>query len=1042
MTFLASWRPTLAAALAFDRSKIDAGFTVRCAVGVAIPLVAATVAGNPAYGVAAASGALMSGFASMQGIYRSRAIAMVGTALGMALAAFAGELAESSLASVVLVTVLAGYAYGIVASLGPAASSVAVNSVVSLIVFGRLGLTPRDAAVQAALIFGGGLLQTLLLVGVWPFRRHGAERQTLAAAYRALATSARSLAAGDIALPAATTIASVQAALGDPYPFARATEVAAFQALLDQAERIRASFAALATDRARYRSLGARRADTAVREALDACAAPLDDIATSLLEGRAPRALGDEWLRVEEFERHLASDDHRAEPSVVREMSAVFGQIRAAWRIALAPADEPVASEPAHAPIRFRYPSAPEALVRMRANLSLRSPFGRHAVRLGIALAVASVAGHLLAGGRGYWIALTTLLVLRPDFATTFSRGFARLAGTLGGALIAAGVALALHPSPHLNAALALGFATLAYLVFNANYGLFSLCVTAYVVFLLAVIGQGDADAVHERLVATAIGAAIATATMLVWPTWESDQVAERLADLLDAQRHFAGLVLGAYVDPHAADLEAMHDAQLASWQARTAAEVSVQRAIAEPDRSRATSDATLTGLLAASRRFALDILALDARIAHAGDGPSRPELAPFRDALLATLETNARFVRATAPDVFPQTGRGDVAPRGLRGRVRALGRRRTGWHVLTKRRRRARRQREHDVGARRADARRARSHDGRERRGCGGCGDEDDVMDQTLANRSRRRRGLLEGGVRRRRRARGDAGRTLRLRHPRRRGADARSDARRADRGRLARDARLAPRRRDDAAHHAEPRGRRVLRERRRRSQDHGRELAARIAHGFARSPRSEATIPWKLRPAETSARARHAAFGERHHGVGRLAAGVGTRDRERAATARRRRRDLPVPPESRGRTRPASPSPRPPASTRPARRSCRRRATYRPASRRRPQAARGARQTPGALAESTATIAGATSSAAAAQSRGMRKRFGRPAGMAILTCAAMRCHENERRVRLASGFRGESWSLGRDDGAFGPEVLSGGRPAGIFEVRLVIDK
>jgi len=203
---------------------------------------------------------------------------------------------------------------------------------------------------------------------------------------------------------------------------------------------------------------------------------------------------------------------------------------------------------------------------------------------------------------------------------------------------------------------LALVFATLAFSFLSANYGVFSLCVTGYVVFLLAIVGQPDAPAVHDRLIATGIGGAIATVAMLVWPTWEAEVVSERLADLLEAQRGFAARVLTAYVDPGARDFEAIHDAQIASRQARTAAEASVARVIAEPGRARRLRDETLLGLLAASRRFALEILALDARIAHLGDR-GVPELGRFRDALLATLDRNAGVVRAdgeaaTTPDL------------------------------------------------------------------------------------------------------------------------------------------------------------------------------------------------------------------------------------------------------------------------------------------------------------------------------------------------------------------------------------------------------
>ncbi len=649
-------RAALTSALTIDRSKIDLGFAARCAAGVAIPLVAGELAGNPAYGAAAAAGALITGFASMQGVYRTRAAAMLATAFGMGLASFAGSVAEPYGLAIVLLTALAGYAYGIIASLGPSASSVALNSIIGLVVFGRLGLSPQAAAIQAALIFGGGMFQTGLLVGVWPFRRYVVERNALATAYRSLANSARALASGDFTLPSASSLASVHLTLGDPQPFARRSDVVVFQALLDQAERIRASLGALATDRQRYLTLGARRADSLVRGALDACAAPLDDVANALLDARAPRAHSDEWLQIEEVEREIESPYASLGPTVARELHEIFSRLRAAWRIAGAPergaSDETndFAAAIAHAPARVRLPSVAETWSRMRAHIDLASPFGRHAVRTAITLGIAAWLAHVLPLSRGYWITLTAALVLKPDYTTTFSRGIARLGGTIAGALAAAALAVTFHPSAHLDAAFTLLFATLAFVVFAANYGLFSLAVTGYVVFLLAVAGQGDAEAVRDRLLATLLGGALASAAMALWPTWEADLVVDVLATLIEAQRDFARAVFDAIVAPENCDLGKVHDAQLAVWSARVAADTSVDRAVAEAGRPGAVDPERVVGILGASRRFGLEMLALDGALPHLCE-LAHPHLASLRDELTTALDRAAASLRGNVAE-------------------------------------------------------------------------------------------------------------------------------------------------------------------------------------------------------------------------------------------------------------------------------------------------------------------------------------------------------------------------------------------------------
>ena len=59
----------------FDRNGLEFAFGARCAIGVALPLVAGLLTDHPLYGVSAAIGALPVGFASRQGVYRSRASA-------------------------------------------------------------------------------------------------------------------------------------------------------------------------------------------------------------------------------------------------------------------------------------------------------------------------------------------------------------------------------------------------------------------------------------------------------------------------------------------------------------------------------------------------------------------------------------------------------------------------------------------------------------------------------------------------------------------------------------------------------------------------------------------------------------------------------------------------------------------------------------------------------------------------------------------------------------------------------------------------------
>ena len=110
----------------------------------------------------------------------------------------------------------------------------------------------------------------------------------------------------------------------------------------------------------------------------------------------------------------------------------------------------------------------------------------------------------------GYWSPMTGLLVLKPQWSNTLSRGIARFIGTLLGAGI--GVVIALYVSLTMPVVLLLVivFAWSSFSLQAVNYAAFSLCVTLYIVCLFHFGGFSQIDAAHVRLFNTALGGSIA----------------------------------------------------------------------------------------------------------------------------------------------------------------------------------------------------------------------------------------------------------------------------------------------------------------------------------------------------------------------------------------------------------------------------------------------------------------------------------------------------------------------------------------------------
>ncbi len=642
----------------FDASGVKVRFALRCTAGVALPLLAAAFAGQALAGVAAAIGALSVGFASRQGVYRTRAAAMLLTAAGMSFSAFVGSVTGGYPVANVAVSGLWGLGLGILASLGQTANVVGLNSCVALAVFGQFHSSPQDAARQAFFVFCGGLLQTLLLVLVWPLQRFSVERKILAKAYRALADYA-ALSGAKPKLPDPATFSALNATLADPQPFARRGEIAVFQSLLDETERIRGRLAALHFDRLGLER-GGRSEAVAALDALGAAARDvLAEIAVALERAAAPRPSPE--LR-ERLEQAAATLERDGEPRAADDARSLLGQLRAARRLAAAPAAEPAAGAAPQSAWLSRRTLVTDGLQTLRANVSLDSAYAQHGIRLGTTLALAAAGAHLFPQARGYWAALTVVLVLRPDFTTTFSRGAARVIGTLLGAVLASLIAALLRPAPLTDLGLAVLFAGIGYALFDVNYAVYTVTVTSYVVFLLAFGGLPEHTAVLDRVEATLLGGGLALLAYGLWPTWERELVSEALAHLLERQRTYLGLVFAAYLAPAKRDDRAIAAAQRATWLARTNAEASVDRMLAEPVPPNVLSVRTVLGALAASRRMGLALLTLKTRI------PTQPvaaakEFAALAAALDRELELLVASLRGrSAPPELPPLRRIQLA--------------------------------------------------------------------------------------------------------------------------------------------------------------------------------------------------------------------------------------------------------------------------------------------------------------------------------------------------------------------------------------------
>jgi uncharacterized membrane protein YccC len=132
------------------------------------------------------------------------------------------------------------------------------------------------------------------------------------------------------------------------------------------------------------------------------------------------------------------------------------------------------------------------------------------AIRMLLTIGISAEVYRHLGIESGYWIPMTALLVLKPAFSETFSRAFLRVGGTLAGAVISTIFLVHIRPDPFYLAAFTTFFALWSYATNTVNYGLYTLFLTSYIVFLLSLNRLPGPVIAHRRALCTIAGGLIA----------------------------------------------------------------------------------------------------------------------------------------------------------------------------------------------------------------------------------------------------------------------------------------------------------------------------------------------------------------------------------------------------------------------------------------------------------------------------------------------------------------------------------------------------
>lgn len=524
-----------------------AGEVARSLLGVLIAVAAALwwAPESTSVGAAIAAGgsAAIAGATALQDSPHGRLPLVVGVSLGMGAAVLLGSLTSPYSALFVVVVALWCFAAGLLWAVSANAGLVASAASALLVTCPPSGVSPAGAVGAGLLAVAGGLTQAVL-VAAWPRQRWREQRDALRDAYRAVAGQASKLAADPsatfdptplIALREAFTLTERQARRRPP----------AYRGLYGLPERISLTISALR----------ANAGLPAVAETLVSAGAALQAIAEP---GPSARTEAQSALRrMDVTVQRLGTES----PVSVVPAQRLIAQLREACALHFIGT-----AEPAGRVEELRRPgivgSLRAARRTVRSHLDPESPIFRHAVRLAVAAAAGTAFARVTGMSHGFWIALTVLMVLRPETAHTYTRCVSRLVGTIAGVTVATTVTILIHPTGLVSAVLAVVFLGVAYAVSGIGYVPLSAALAAAIVFLVDITDVADGGTIRERVVATLIGGALAVASHVVLPDRSLVRLHQRAGELLKAEIDYAATVIKAFVHP----LDDPDEAMAVSW--------------------------------------------------------------------------------------------------------------------------------------------------------------------------------------------------------------------------------------------------------------------------------------------------------------------------------------------------------------------------------------------------------------------------------------------------------------------------------------------
>ncbi|MFZ1361985.1 MAG: FUSC family protein [Candidatus Nanopelagicales bacterium] len=379
---------------------------------------------------------------------------------------------------------------------------------------------PEDRILSTAIaVFLAGAIQTLLTALTAPVLGDLPERRAVALALRKLGNEFLAISRGKESL--STIVSTVPSSLTGAEEFIRTSDIAG--------DARRRFFDILATA-----DLLSREARSYYARARTNIGHPTEPVVLEHFElvGQAVFEAS-QALEVLKPESYIEQVDQRVNQlnAINDETSSVTAQNIAAATAHLASSVKAVMEDPdIHRGHRERSLSLGN---RIRASVAPGSIPLKHGLRLASAAVVGMVVSQLLGLNHGSWVAVTMIMLLRPDAGPALTRFVSRSIGNILGACIVVAVAF-LVGGNDFGLIVAIGVSsTILFTVMPVNYTWAAMCSSSTAIFALTIAGEQTVTLAINRLTDVLVGCILGVAWAFMFPIWQRANLPDQCTQYL-----------------------------------------------------------------------------------------------------------------------------------------------------------------------------------------------------------------------------------------------------------------------------------------------------------------------------------------------------------------------------------------------------------------------------------------------------------------------------------------------------------------------------